>query len=128
VNPSPGLSYYAVSVVPPVPCHPSRSFSIERAFSNAAPALFTNVTEESFADLIISPNPATNEISFNTAANHFSSIRFEIYDVTGRQLIAQKYENTSNATIDVSGLSNGYYMARFLTEKGATQRNIIIAK
>lgn len=128
VNPMMGIAYYAVSVRPPTPCHPTRSFSISRVFSNASYALFTGITEESFSDLVISPNPATNEISFSTESNHFNTINFEIYDITGRRLIGQRYENTYKATIDVSNLANGYYVARFVTEKGATQRTVIIAK
>lgn len=128
VSPLSGTSYYAVSVTPPAPCHPTRSFSIERVFSNAVPAAFTGIAENAFSDLMISPNPATSEISFTTENNRYNSIDFEICDVTGRRLLGRQYENTSKATIDVSGLSNGYYIARFITEKGAAQRMIIIAR
>ncbi|MCW3085141.1 MAG: hypothetical protein JWP12_2507 [Bacteroidetes bacterium] len=128
VNPASGVTYYAVVVVPPTPCHPSRSLMADASFSNTAAALFTGIVENSFSDLVISPNPATSELSFSTENNHYSSINFEIYDITGRKLISNLYENTSSAKIDVSNLANGYYVVRFITDKGATQRNIIIAK
>ncbi len=128
VSPASGLAYYSVVVVPPIACHPSRSLMTDASFSNTAAALFTGIVENSFSDLVISPNPATSELSFSTENNHYSSINFEIYDITGRKLISNLYENTSSAKIDVSNLANGYYVVRFITDKGATQRNIIISK
>jgi len=119
--------YYAVAIVPPVACHPSRAMDV--TYSNVSSLLFvTGITENAFTSLVISPNPASDELNFSTESNHFSSIQFEIYDVTGRKLMGQLYKNTSQAKIDISNLANGYYVVRFVTDKGATQRTIIVAR
>lgn len=125
VAPAAGLSYYAVAVFPPTPCNPSHSF--QQAFSNIAPVVVTGIDEVILSDLIVSPNPASNELNFNTYTNYeFTNI--DIFDVAGRKLVSSYNRNSNHITINISDLANGYYITKITTDKGIAQRTIIVSK
>lgn len=69
--------------------------------------LATGVTSvNKSAQVIIAPNPASNELSIATA-NHFSNI--QIIDALGKTVLSQHVNYTNQTTIDISTLSKGVY-------------------
>lgn len=72
--------------------------------------------------LIISPNPAANEISVKWPES--GEFRLEVTDVFGRKLLEAIYSN-SQAIVDVSGLSAGRYFVH-LTNGGVSRRSQFI--
>lgn len=67
----------------------------------------TGVLNPEVKTLSVYPNPANDRISFSGEGLSFHA-QAEIYDITGRMLSSEKV----NTTIDVSGLTEGYYLLR----------------
>jgi hypothetical protein len=121
-----GLSYYAVGVYPPVPCTPSRVMN-NFTLSNTSPILFTSIEENAFNRMIISPNPANNELNISFGKN-FRDLKIGIYDVSGRKIMENNYSDISNAKLDISNVANGYYLIRIGNVNYNIQHTIVIAK
>ena len=126
VAPAAGMSYYAVSVFPPSPCHPSRMMAM-KSLSNVSPVIFTGIIEHEFANLSIGPNPANDVVNF-TLGNISANITIDVIDITGRIVISKAYKNITQDAINVSDISNGSYIVRFTSENGTTHKNIIVAR
>ncbi|HEV7230310.1 MAG TPA: T9SS type A sorting domain-containing protein [Bacteroidia bacterium] len=62
----------------------------------------------------VGPNPAVNQIAVSNVSN--AKVTFVLYDITGRILVEQKLENSSN-TFDVSSIPAGLYVYAILDEK-----------
>ncbi len=76
------------------------------------------IQEHSNASLIsVYPNPASDNINFNSKANSVSII--EIYDVNG-QLISSQALMNANTSINVSAFSNGIYFYSAIDVNGNT--------
>jgi hypothetical protein len=126
VAPAAGMVYYAVAVFPPSPCQPSRAMN-HYSLSNVTPFLTTGIANGQLSNFMISPNPATNELTIDFGKN-MSTLNITIYDVAGKPVKEGSYSNVSSAKLDVSAFANGYYIIRLLSDKGVAQRNIIISK
>ncbi len=74
--------------------------------------------------LNIYPNPASSIINVNAGGN-IESIR--IVNMAG-QCVYSANENDSNATVNVSDLSNGMYFMEVTTEAGTTTQKITVAR
>lgn len=123
-----GLNYYSVSVMPPAPCHPSRSLMNNiYSFSNVSPVEFTGINEYELTNLSIWPNPANDVLNFSLG-NVSADVTIDIIDVTGRVVISKLFKNTSQERINLTDLSNGSYVVRFISKNGSTHKNIIVAK
>lgn len=125
VNPTTGISYYAIGVNPPIPCSPSRSLNAV-SYSNVAPVMFVGIRENELSQLSLSPNPATNSLNISFGKALDASV--ELLDITGRRLLANNFSNTSVANLDLSTIANGYYIIKITSEKGSAQKRIIVSK
>lgn len=74
--------------------------------------------------LNIYPNPASSIINVNAGGN-IESIR--IVNMAG-QCVYSANENDSNATVNISNLSNGMYFMEVTTEAGVTTQKITVAR
>ncbi len=74
--------------------------------------------------LNIYPNPASSIINVNAGGN-IESIR--IVNMAG-QCVYSASENDSNATVNISNLSNGMYFMEVTTEAGITTQKITVAR
>lgn len=63
----------------------------------------------------LSPNPAQNTLNLKFAYPLATTLT--INDMTGKTLLKQNYNNASNATVDLSSLTPGYYTIR-VTQQG----------
>jgi len=61
--------------------------------------------------IFLYPNPATNMVT--VTADGTEPLVFNLYDLTGREIITRECAGTSN-TVDVSQLSKGVYLAKIL--------------
>ncbi|UPT67907.1 MAG: T9SS type A sorting domain-containing protein [Sphingobacteriales bacterium JAD_PAG50586_3] len=61
------------------------------------------------------PNPATNMVTISTPQNIAS---INVYDVAGKLVMSQNYNQSNNIIIDIATLSNGFYTVQMLTAKG----------
>ncbi|MFD2892372.1 PQQ-dependent sugar dehydrogenase [Flavobacterium chuncheonense] len=66
---------------------------------------------------ILSPNPVKDSFTI-TNDNHWNISRIEVYDLTGKQYKATTITNSEVLKMDISGLQNGVYLVKILTEDG----------
>ena len=77
--------------------------------------------------LVISPNPATNMVSFESEVyNPIQAI--ELYDMSGRLMIQQRNINNSRYQLDRGALPNGMYVAKVKFEGGVWSKKIVFEK
>ena len=64
------------------------------------------------------PNPSNGNVSIrsNVGSGQLNSIR--MFDVTGRQVVAQSGLNTASYQINRNDLPSGIYLVQYVTEKG----------
>lgn len=81
------------------------------------------ITELSFQDLTIYPNPASEvlNVSFTTEANDVS---ISILDLAGRVLATEN--GSTNVAFPVGHLASGSYLVRISTENGTRTENVVI--
>lgn len=76
------------------------------------------ITKEKKRDLVVSPNPATEKISFTNEDGKFISAT--IVSLTGKVLIEKKPGKDSN-TIDISSLAHGIYFLQLRKLNGESE-------
>lgn len=101
------------------------SLMIHPIMGSAAAAVGITETQEK-NEIMIYPNPATNELFI--AANTYSpnKLTYTILDIFGKQISSAGVDQ--NTTIDVSALSNGIYFLRIVNGKNITAKKFIIAR
>ena len=78
-------------------------------------------------DIIISPNPATSTVTFESEAyNPIQAI--ELYDMSGRMVLQQREINRSQYQLERGNLSNGMYIAKVKFEGGILSKKIVFEK
>ncbi len=127
INPISGLNYYVISVIPPAPCQPSRSLN-NMAFSNISIITITNITENNLENIMISPNPATDELLISFGKTVFDNSKIELIDITGRIVKIENVMNENYKKIDVGNLNQGCYFLKFTTTNSSIQKKIIISR
>jgi hypothetical protein len=84
--------------------------------------------EQKFASLKIYPNPVSKQLKF-TLTDKSNLIKFEIIDVTGKNIKTVQYSNQNKGvfknSIDISELKNGLYFRRFSNGQQQVTRKFI---
>ncbi|MGB1120535.1 MAG: T9SS type A sorting domain-containing protein, partial [Saprospiraceae bacterium] len=75
-------------------------------------------------DINIYPNPATDFLNIETKGLQIETI--EIYDLTGRQILQN--QNLINNKLEISTLSNGFYIVHIKTNLGVWNEKIMVVK
>jgi len=127
VNPAVGMNYYAVSVIPPVPCQPSRSFN-DYSMSNLSPVLFTSIDDIDISQVVISPNPAKEELIVSFGNKQIKNAAIELYDLTGRIVLSESINNENTKKIELYSIENGCYLLNVKTDTKVIQKKIIVSK
>jgi hypothetical protein len=70
------------------------------------------------------PNPATNVINIANAENILVN-GVEIVDINGRTVKSVKFDNVSEAQINISDLASGMYLVNISSDKGTTTKKIV---
>ena len=68
-------------------------------------------------DAFIFPNPGSNFINVYIAQQIKEQVTFEMFDFTGKKVMQENIQPTSNATINTSILQSGMYFYRIRTSK-----------
>ncbi|MCB0400692.1 MAG: S8 family serine peptidase [Flavobacteriales bacterium] len=82
------------------------------------------VQEHHLEQLSIFPNPATNQLTINTGNNNLENASIALYDLMGKQLLS-RVVTQQQQTIDLSTLSHGVYLLKFMNNKGSVAHKII---
>ncbi|MDY0077323.1 MAG: T9SS type A sorting domain-containing protein [Bacteroidales bacterium] len=86
----------------------------------------TGTIEQSVSDFTIFPNPATDKIQLNRAANDSEKSLVQIVDLSGRIVVESSFpEGAKRLQINIEQLPRGYYLVR-LSGKSAKQTTKLI--
>jgi hypothetical protein len=72
------------------------------------------------------PNPAETRLTVAVDRGSAQDINLCIYDITGKQVIQQKFPDENQVTLDVSSLQPGIYMLKAETKEWARTSKLII--
>ena len=118
------LQYNPNSVTPPDPTvYYGQNQFYKLSFMNGA----TDVPAISNSnDFNFYPNPAKDNITINSSSSISSNINLQIYDWSGKMV--KQLKTIENQTIDVSGLSNGIYLAKINTLNDSKTIKLLVIK
>ena len=92
----------------------------------------TNINTELDDAIAIYPNPSTSgNVTLQINLNEKVNLSIQVIDVTGKAIKNFRLENVTakNAALDLSDVSNGVYMVKFVTDNGTqTTKRVVIAK
>lgn len=94
---------------------------------NMALSIIAGTNENVTPDVTVNifPNPAADQLF--VSSNDIAIRNFEIIDVMGRIVSANNYKIAGNdVTVDVSGLSNGTYMLRLISDKNTLLKKFVV--
>jgi hypothetical protein len=88
------------------------------------PAGVTSVSSQvkSAQEVSIFPNP--NNGTFSVQGENIQQIT--VFDVTGKEVFAEKINNQVLSTIQLSNVSKGVYLVRILTTDGVTTKKVVV--
>ena len=70
------------------------------------------------------PNPASTSINVRINTAFIDNAMLELYDATGKLIMQQKVVNEYSA-LNISGLANGIYTVRIITDNEQTIKRIV---
>lgn len=70
------------------------------------------------------PNPATNIVNITNRENMLVS-QITVYDVTGKQMSTQSFNNEAEIQLNVENLPSGTYMLHLQTEVGTAVKKLV---
>lgn len=77
--------------------------------------------------ITVLPNPSKGQFNVNLANLKSNNIDLTIVDQLGKAVYSEKItKNISNHSINISGVSNGIYYLRVLTDKGLITKKLVI--
>jgi hypothetical protein len=79
-------------------------------------------------DVKVYPNPVTNFMNLALSLEENSDIQVEVYDVTGKKVIAKNYENIRQQTLNLNteALTSGIYSVKIITAEGFTTKSVVV--
>ena len=80
------------------------------------------------AMLRVHPNPVTQGNNLNIELGVNTSVKVNIYNITGKQVLSTDTSNFSNAIVDISSLENGIYITQIVTDLATITRKVIVMK
>lgn len=76
--------------------------------------------------LKVYPNPVTRGNNLNIELGLNTSVKVEIYNVTGKRMLSTRKSDLNSVTMDVSNLENGIYIAQIVTDLATITRKVVI--
>ncbi|UUV22283.1 T9SS type A sorting domain-containing protein [Paenimyroides aestuarii] len=81
-------------------------------------------TEQLAAKFNLYPNPANNVVNITNAEN-MQVQQITVYDVAGKQLSTQNYNNETEIQLNVANLASGTYMLHLQTKQGTAVKKLV---
>ncbi len=95
------------------------------AINAVPPNIIALSTSEQFATKFnLYPNPATNVVNITNAENMLVN-QVAIYDVAGKQLSTQTYNNETEIQLNVEHLASGTYLLHLQTNEGTAVKKLV---
>lgn len=86
-----------------------------------------SVKKETFDNLLVYPNPATNVLNISADLMSIADATVELYDITGKKVYnnTELFYNTNNTAIDISPFQPGVYVLKLQTDSTVQSVKII---
>jgi hypothetical protein len=99
---------------------------VSKVIYRATPVDYTSVEDNEIAAFQIFPNPASNNITFQTELKNSQKLTFEIIDAQGRSLWSESRQAlagtiTENIDLVNQSIANGIYLLKITPEKGHSE-------
>lgn len=91
---------------------------------NAVPPHILSVTNVLAEQFNLYPNPATDRVNITNNENYLVN-QVVIYDVTGKQLSTQTFNNESEIQLNIENLASGVYMLHIETNEGTAVKKLV---
>jgi len=91
---------------------------------NAVPPHILSVNTILAESFNLYPNPATNVVNITNSENHLVN-QVVIYDVAGKELSTQTFNNKSEILLNVENLASGVYLLHIETKEGTAVKKLI---
>lgn len=89
--------------------------------------LSDNKTTQNNIKTFLYPNPAIDVINISSEGSFLTNTQFTIYDINGKKVITQKYNNDNHHSIKISNLNPGVYILQIKGD-GINQSHKFIKK
>lgn len=76
-----------------------------------------------YEKLMVYPNPFDDKLMIKSESRQIQTA--VLYDLSGRFVKEQKFNEGSNYTIDTNGLKKGIYLLKIITENGVETHKVI---
>src|SRR5690606_34174576 len=73
------------------------------------------------------PNPATNIVNITNGENMLVS-KIEVYDITGKLITTENYNNKTEIQLNVEHLASGTYLLHLKTNEGTAVKKLVKKK
>jgi len=102
------------------------SFKLDNMKITAIPTLpsYLDVDEFLASKFNVFPNPATDVVTITNTEN-INVKQIEIYDVTGKNVKSQEYNNENELQLNISDLASGTYMLHVKTNQGTAVKKVV---
>ena len=94
----------------------------------SAPLTDVGIKENSFSNLLIYPNPASNSVTIDVGAMSYDELvnaQITVYDLMGRKNM-QVQLNAQLTTIDLSSLSKGTYLIQVSNGSSVVTKKLLL--
>lgn len=115
-----GKFYNAV----PVNATTTRFDNINISAQNTVPVVTVGLNEHLSSQFNLYPNPATNVVNITNNGNMLVQ-QVIVYDIVGKQLSTQTFNNQAEIQLNVESLSNGTYMLHIQTNEGMAVKKLV---
>jgi len=94
------------------------------AIYNCANALSVKNVDFLNDNVIIYPNPSSG--IFNIKMKNLADFKFDIYDISGKEIMSKTNTSQNNTMLDLSKYAKGLYFIKITTDLGSTTKNLIV--
>lgn len=98
--------------------------NIKLSAIQSLPPYILSVNDQLAAKFNMYPNPATNVVNITNSENMLVN-QVTVYDIAGKQLSTQAFNNENEIQLNVENLTSGTYMLHLQTEEGTAVKKLV---
>jgi len=77
-------------------------------------------------DLVVYPNPASDKVTITNNDNFAKEIAVSIFNITGQQIMSDKFKNLNKIELDISKVEKGIYFLKIQMDNQIDDHKLII--